>query len=240
MSLVLAIDTATDSGSVALGAPDDVRMEILLGGRRHAAHLVPAIHQLLAATGVGFADLSGVVVADGPGSFTGLRIGFATAQGVLRAHEHWSLWTAPSLVAATQVGRRLGYTTVAAVYDALRGEVFASVCAYQTGRLEVVLPPVLIAPDALTRSAAADAALGDGAVAHAAAMRAWTGEAPLPLAAAGPRASALIELMQWDGGVARVPDPFAYEPAYGRKAEAQVKWERTHGQPLPDSQRTRG
>ena len=76
----LGIDTATRSGSVALAPAGGVRL--LQPGGGHAPELLTAIEALLAAAGAGAKDLAGIAVALGPGSFTGVRIGLATAKGL--------------------------------------------------------------------------------------------------------------------------------------------------------------
>ena len=84
MTLALALDTATDHGSVAVGQPGNVVAELRFIKRRHASGLMPSIVEALNRAGARFGDLTDIVVADGPGSFTGLRIGFATVKGMLR------------------------------------------------------------------------------------------------------------------------------------------------------------
>jgi len=73
---------------------------------------------------------------------------------------------------------------------------------------------------------------GDGAVRYADVMRAWSGAAPLALDDVPPGAESLLGLVARDGLGRRVAPPD--EPAYGRPAEAQAKWEARHGRPLPD------
>lgn len=236
MTLYLALDTATALGSVALGEGERVLGEVLVGQRRHAAATLPAIEEVLRVAGVGFADLGGLIVADGPGSFTGLRIGLATAKGILRQHPDLTVWTAPSLMGAAT--RAVAFTggTVAAVYDALRGEVFAALYRARARRIEVVMPPRLTTPEELLRSVTPPTvAVGDGAAVHRALMQQWTGREPIGPPEGMPRASALLALVGTEGALSRVEDPAGWEPDYGRLAEAQARWERAHGRPLPHS-----
>lgn len=232
MTLFVAFDTATDVGSVAVGTPGAPAAEVIIGKRRHAADLVPAIEETLRLAGASWNDLSGMIVADGPGSFTGLRIAFATALGVLRQRPDIALFTAPSLVATALLGSQLAPGPVAALYDALRGQVYAAVCDFASG-VKLVVPPTLTTVTHLASGGVvARLAIGDGAAAHANDVLRWTGRAPIGPPAGAPRASMLIELIE--AGVAtRVADPAAWEPTYGRPAEAQARWERTHGRVLP-------
>src|SRR5438093_10800604 len=78
----LAIDTATDIASVAVGEPPGTDAGVFVqGARRHAAELIVLIDHTLEQAGVRLSDLGGIVVGDGPGGFTGLRIGGAAVKG---------------------------------------------------------------------------------------------------------------------------------------------------------------
>lgn len=239
MSWYLAIDTATDVGSVALGVPGRPEAEMLIASRQHASALIPSILSLLGSAGLTMGDVAGLLVADGPGSFTGLRIAWASAKGIALARGNVTLAAAPSLMGAAWVAGRRGAKTVAAVYDALRGEVFGALYRIAAGSVEILLPPALTTLADLTAGAVARHAVPELAVSDAPALREaleqWTGRAPLIPPAGGPRASALLELMVVPGAVTSVERPDAFEPEYGRLAEAQVQWERTHGTRLRDS-----
>ena len=236
MSWYLALDTATPLGSVAVGDARGARAEAAVGDRRHAAATLPAVEHVLRLADLTFADLEGIVLADGPGSFTGLRIGFATAKGLLREHSGLVLRVAPSLMSLAWQAAAFAGGPVAALYDALRGEVFAAVYAVSEGRIETLLAPRLTTPEALVEAAPRVAvAVGDGASAHAALMRRWTARAPVGPPLGVPRAGALLQLLGVDGASQVVEDPASLEPTYGRLAEAQTRWERAHGRALPHS-----
>jgi tRNA threonylcarbamoyl adenosine modification protein YeaZ len=84
---LLAIDTATATAVVALGEADG-RLRVAAiwpAGQRHSEELLPRIETLLRDAGVTPGDLGGVIVGTGPGAFTGLRVGLATAKTL--AHE---------------------------------------------------------------------------------------------------------------------------------------------------------
>jgi len=79
---VLAIDTATELFSVALGAGEDTLLFEADAGLRHSELVMDIIDMLMGKAGLKPGELSGVVCMGGPGSFTGLRIGFAVAKGL--------------------------------------------------------------------------------------------------------------------------------------------------------------
>ncbi len=84
--MILAIDTATDWVGVALYDGAEMRAEqVWRGGRYHTASVAPEVALLMRRAGVAQEELTGVGVAQGPGSYTGLRIGMALAKGLAMA-----------------------------------------------------------------------------------------------------------------------------------------------------------
>lgn len=85
-ALLLGIDTCGPAGSVALARASTGALEILgareLEGRSYSALLTTALASLVAEAGVTLASLAGIVVVNGPGSFTGVRVGLSTAKGL--------------------------------------------------------------------------------------------------------------------------------------------------------------
>lgn len=81
---LLAIDTSGTNALVALGEADGTLLaeRRWLAGYRHGEELLTQIDEMLTAAGVALAGLSGIVVGAGPGAFTGLRVGLATAKGL--------------------------------------------------------------------------------------------------------------------------------------------------------------
>lgn len=84
--LLLALDTSSEVGSVAVARGGEVLARgMVLDQRNQAAHLVPMIRSTLAKAEVERGELDGIVVGQGPGSFTGVRIAAATARGMAMA-----------------------------------------------------------------------------------------------------------------------------------------------------------
>ncbi|NIQ54995.1 MAG: tRNA (adenosine(37)-N6)-threonylcarbamoyltransferase complex dimerization subunit type 1 TsaB, partial [Gammaproteobacteria bacterium] len=97
--LLLAMDTSTARGSVAVGIPGTTLGRIFLDSRSgRGSELLPAVRGTMASAGVDLEELSGIVVGAGPGSFTGVRIAAATAKGLARGLE-LPLWAFSSLAA---------------------------------------------------------------------------------------------------------------------------------------------
>jgi tRNA threonylcarbamoyladenosine biosynthesis protein TsaB len=130
--LLLGIDTCGASGSIALGrvveGQIDLRGERSITGGEYGASLLEGIADLLAGEGVRMSDLAGIVVAAGPGSFTGIRIGLATAKGLAEA-AGLPVVTVSRLALLAEMGTAVGVQSV--VLDAHRGQVFCGI--YEVG-----------------------------------------------------------------------------------------------------------
>jgi tRNA threonylcarbamoyladenosine biosynthesis protein TsaB len=146
---ILAFDTATRATTVALdgvdGAPLEARDDPPRGERpRHAAKLLPLAAGLLEGAGLEFADVELLAVGVGPGTFTGLRIGIATARGLAQALAIPAVGVSTlrslALTASRSPGSE-GHDAVAAVLDARRREVFAA--AWRTGDTVEQASPLL-------------------------------------------------------------------------------------------------
>jgi tRNA threonylcarbamoyladenosine biosynthesis protein TsaB len=225
---VLGLDTATHTAGLAIVDDDRVLAAVRHDQSQRSADLLVAIDALCRGIGLAPTELDAIAIGAGPGSFTGLRIGMATAKGIAFAARR-PLWAVSSLAAlaedainelANQILVAHTDGVIAAVLDARRGEVFAG--CYRHGVLlgpERVLAPTELA--AWVRELAGDVPTsfaGDALAAHPAALASladrWlpvstpSGAAVAHLALAGSRTDVLA------GGA----------PSYIRASEAEIKY----------------
>jgi tRNA threonylcarbamoyladenosine biosynthesis protein TsaB len=210
----LALDASAGPASVALfidGA--------LVAGRRidrqgSAELLAPTVVQVLRDADVAAPDITHVIVGGGPGSFTGLRVAAALGKGLARGAGA-QLLAVPSLPLIAAANHDAAVGRYVAVLDALRGEWFAQDVSLRSDGLWCVDGPVCREPVAAVQRRA----LASGA----------TIVGPPMDVAQQPDARGALRI----GAVAVSRD--AWEPDYGRLAEAQVVWEATHDRALPTS-----
>jgi tRNA threonylcarbamoyladenosine biosynthesis protein TsaB len=177
---ILAFDTATPATTVALSGVGDVvftaRHDPRPGERPgHATRLLPLVARVMERAGVGWEGIERIAVGIGPGTFTGLRIGIATARALARARSvplvGVSSLQSLALARPHPDAVPAGLDAVFAVLDARRGEVFAA--GWRMDEADdfdrALLPPRALAPEALaeliTPLGPATLAIGDGAIA---------------------------------------------------------------------------
>lgn len=210
--LILAFDTSTDSGSVAIGDRDGVIAESALTvPGAHSESMLPAIRDLLLSADVAIEDLEGVVAGSGPGSFTGLRIGAALAKGLCFARR-LPLYAYSSL-AAVMAGVPLE-GPACAMFDARGGRVFAATYESTIPLRDLAPPRVRTMPELIADLSPLDAWTfgGDGAERHEYLIRAAGGRL-LPREISRPRAEALLHLVR-ERPEGRVEDVLGWQPAY--------------------------
>lgn len=146
---ILALDTATDSCSVA--ATDDGRVAAELTIRKnqtHSRHLMELVDSVLQIAGFGAADLDGLAVSIGPGSFTGLRIGISTIKGLAHALDK------PVVGVSTleALARQCSQTSflIYPMLDARKGEVYTATYRFDADELVQQTTARAVRPEALT------------------------------------------------------------------------------------------
>ena len=216
--LTLALDASTYIGTVAVLRDSAVIAECAAAMRgEDEERLMPAVIATLADAGCTVADVQRVICGAGPGSFTSLRIAGAIAKGIAFGNDV-SLFAVSSLaliVAGCQPPLKAG--RYVALLDAMRAERYASL-------FDVSANGVVRELESLGRIADADiAATCERLSARAIGPRESHEAAPHARGVAS-----LLELVIAAGPVSLDH----WEPAYGRLAEAQVKWEAAHGRAL--------
>ena len=145
--LLIALDTTTPSGSVALLEDDRVLGEIgIESSSTHSTRLLLSVDFLLKTQGVTMGDIDGFAVTPGPGSFTGLRIGlstikafsFATGKPVARVS---------SLLALAYKHIDGGEGLIGPMLDAKKGEIYAALYSRAGGELKEIIPQGAYAPE---------------------------------------------------------------------------------------------
>jgi tRNA threonylcarbamoyladenosine biosynthesis protein TsaB len=152
---VLALDAASPRPAVALIANGRVFEERLPGDRRASEDLLPAIKRALAAAGLELAACARIAVCAGPGSFTGLRVGLATAWGLGRGLGI-AVEPVSTLEAMAEAARAEGAARVVAVLDAGRGEVVCERFTLDARRARSLGPAALVRVEELAGFAAGD------------------------------------------------------------------------------------
>lgn len=143
MAYILHIDTATEIAQVALAKDGQLIASATHAEQKdHAGFLQPALASLLSEAGIGFAQLAAVAVTDGPGSYTGLRVGMASAKGLCYALQIplITLGTLHLMAASAleQISTAAPDFLLCPMIDARRMEVFTAVF---DKKLEIILPP---------------------------------------------------------------------------------------------------
>ncbi len=156
---VLALDAASPRPAVALIANGRVFEERLPGDRRASEDLLPAVQRALAAAGLELAACTRIAVCAGPGSFTGLRVGLATAWGLGRGLGI-AVEPVSTLAAMAEAARTGGAARVVAVLDAGRGDAVCERFALDGRRARSLGPAALVRVEDV-RAFAADDPLTD-------------------------------------------------------------------------------
>lgn len=151
MPLLLNIDTATEHASICISRQDEVQgLVVSTEQKNHASFVQPAIQQLINQSGYQLKDMDAIAVTAGPGSYTGLRVGLASAKGICYALDKPLILVNTLEVMAQAILSHLQSTGVhidpstllCPLIDARRMEVFTGV--YSSSLVEVQAPNALI------------------------------------------------------------------------------------------------
>ena len=218
---MLALDSSTLGGSVAVGVDGRVAAERVLPNRAGASGtLLPNADEALREAGLSPRDVAALVVGGGPGSFTGLRIAAATAKAAVRVLGI-PLFAYSGLLGAAAARRRDG-RAVCALFDARNREVYAGCWRFGAG-VEEAMAIEALALDALIERFRGDPPLftGDGAWMHRDALAAAFGGDAVTTEEGPSTAAGLLWLAGAVPERGRVADPPAWEPDYVRSSGAE-------------------
>lgn len=146
---LLALDSSTDTLSIAVQSGGQRWRCVGAGGAQSSARLLPAVRALMAQAQLGFAQLDAIVFGRGPGSFTGVRTACAMAQGLAFAHATPVLPIDTLLAVAEQARIDCGCTQVFACIDARMGEVYSAPYRHAQGSWQALASLSVCPPEAV-------------------------------------------------------------------------------------------
>jgi len=146
--LVLAIDTATPAPALALTGEEFEEEVRLPEGHPVSEALLPYLAELLGRAGATLGGIGRIAVCAGPGSFTGIRVGLATAWGFSRALEI-PLETVDSLEMMAETARDSGARIASSILDAERGEAYVGIFDLSNPRATALSEPRIVPATAL-------------------------------------------------------------------------------------------
>ena len=226
--IVVGIETSTPQTSVALGNDSGTLASIELHGKDRRDAVVPALEQLLRWSDLDLGHVGGIAVGLGPGLFTGLRVGVASAKALSQVL-HVPILGIPSLDVLA-FGVRYTRRLIGAVIDARRGEVFYARYRAVPGGVVRLGDPAVARPEWLAAELEAtreDVLLvGNGAILYRRQLEdVGAGVEFASPADAFPLAPALVELTVPRFVREETDRLYDVEPLYLRRSDAEIAWD---------------
>jgi tRNA threonylcarbamoyladenosine biosynthesis protein TsaB len=221
---LLAFETSSHFGSVALETERGVVVRGIATPREQTERLLTLTDELLAAAGIELTDLSGIAFGRGPGSFTGLRVSAAVAQGLAAVSGVALLPVSSLLCLAETAWREAGCERALVCVDAHMGEVYWAFAERRGDGVEIVGDERLAAPSEVPPPAGSWCAVGSGFAAHAATLAPLTRAAAKVLPQLVPSAAGLLPQAKRDLAAGCRTAPAAALPVYLREHTA---WRRS-------------
>lgn len=222
---LLALETSSSVGSVALETRSGVLVREIATPREQTEQILALTDELLRVAGIGLPDLSGIAFGRGPGSFTGLRVSVAVAQGFAAVNGIPLLPVSSLLALAERAAREHGCERALVCVDAYMGEVYSAVAERRGGLMGIIGGERLGAPaDVVPPQGTGWDAVGSGFAAHADALAALRSVATRVWPALMPSAADLLPHAKRDLEAGRVAAAAAALPVYLREHTA---WRRS-------------
>lgn len=231
--LILGISTSTPQIGVSVGAQDGVIASChAVRGRHHSELLVPLVQSACANGAVALGDVGVVAVDIGPGLFTGLRVGVATAKSIATALHIPMIGISSLDLLAFEVeytSRRIG-----AVIDARRGELFVAFYRPVPGGVQRDGEPMVVSPDDLAADIMASREdhllVGNGALRYAEQLDALDHVQVADVGRAFPSSNALVQLAHAQAMRESWVTPDEIQCEYLRQPDAEINWQTRDGQ----------
>ena len=222
---LLAFETSSRLGTVALETAAGLTVRELGSPREQTERLLAITDEWLAAAGLDLKSLDGIAFGRGPGSFTGLRVSVAVAQGLAAASGVPLLPVSSLLCLAERAWHEAPFERALVCVDAHMGEVYSAIAERRDGIVEIVGDERLSAPaDVAPPGTAPWCAVGNGFAAHAEALTPLMRAAAKVLPELVPSAAALLPRAKRDLKAGMATPPAAALPVYLRENTA---WRRS-------------
>ena len=230
--LILGIESAGSQVCCASGGHEGVLASAHAGkGRRHAENLAPQIDFVRGQAGIELSDLGAVAVDVGPGLFTGLRVGIATA--VVMSHALGVPMIPVTSHDLMAFPARWSSRLIVTALDARRGELFTALFRKVPGGIQRVREVNVCTPDDLAAEleVADEPALlvGDGALRYADTFHDIRRIEMAEQGLAQPSARSLVQLAHARAMREEFVQPWEVEPVYLRKPDAEINWSTREG-----------
>lgn len=230
--LILGLESATAQVGCAIGGHEGVLASSHSArGKRHAENLIPAVEFVCRQARIELSEISCVAVDNGPGLFTGLRVGVASGKAIAQALRVPMI--AVSSLDLLAFPLRFTDRRIAAVIDARRSEVFWAFYRQVPGGIQRLSEPTVGTPDELAAELLAEPGetilAGDGAIRYAEELSALPG---IELAGgdhAYPSARSLVQLAHAKALREDWIRPQEVELLYLRRPDAEINWSMREG-----------
>lgn len=231
--LVLGIETSTPQASVAIGTEQGVIASAMVSRTGiYNEFLIPAIRFCMDQTGIGFRNLGGVAVDVGPGLFSGMRVGVATAKALAQTLSI-PIVGMPSLDLVAY-GVRYSPRTICVILDARRSEVFYAFYRYSPGGIQRMSEYRIEKPERLATGLASRLGevllVGNGALLY---RDDFENAGPMveigSLSHAFPDAKSLVELALPRFSREEFDSVYELKPLYLRRSAQPIRWDRIRG-----------
>lgn len=225
---ILAIDTSTKSGSVALTDDDNIIAERMLNREvTHSETLLPAINNIFEESGLASCDIDLFALTLGPGSFTGIRIGVSTIKGFAFALDKPVVGV--STLEALARNFPLVEEEITPLLDARRGEFYSADFKWENGELERLSEDSALSPEAiLEKERGKTLFVGDGLIKMAESLEASLGEKAVFAqdndSYIKGSVVASMALSKFHKG--EILDAASFTPLYLRRSEAEINREK--------------